>query len=180
MKWFTEPSSWKATPDGIELQTQGKTDFWRITHDNGDRHNGHFYYDVYRGNHAVSVRVEGGFKDLYDQAGLMIRIDKENWIKCGIEYMNGVHHRSCVVTRGSSDWSILPDDAGPSIWIRLARSGHTVEVSFSPDGKGWLLHRQAFFPATDPVEIGFMAASPSGGGFPVRFSHFTDEATARA
>ena len=177
MQWLNEPPNWKTTSEGLELTTGPKTDFWRITHDNGDRHSGHFYYDTSSGSRIVSVRLEGQFNALYDHAGLMVRLDEQNWIKCGIEYVNGVHHRSVVVTRGPSDWSILPGDAGESVWVRVARVAHTIEVSFSSDGKEWFLHRQCYFPPNPAVQIGFMAASPKGDGFRVRFTNFTDEKT---
>ena len=38
----------------------------------------------------------------------MLRLDARNWIKCGIEYTDGMMHFSVVVTRGVSDWSVIP------------------------------------------------------------------------
>ncbi|URK86525.1 DUF1349 domain-containing protein [Rhizobium sp. RCAM05350] len=38
----------------------------------------------------------------------MLRLDERNWIKCGIEYTDGLMHFSVVVTRGVSDWSVIP------------------------------------------------------------------------
>ena len=35
----------------------------------------------------------------YDQAGLMVRLDPQHWLKCGIEYVDGRQCASAVVTR---------------------------------------------------------------------------------
>ena len=29
------------------------------------------------------------YSTLYDQGGLMLRTDNRNWIKCGVEYVDG-------------------------------------------------------------------------------------------
>ena len=38
----------------------------------------------------------GQYHELYHQAGLMIRIDDQNWIKAGIEFLNGKQSVSAV------------------------------------------------------------------------------------
>ena len=56
---------------------------------------------------VASVKVTGQYKALYDQAGLMLRLDDQNWIKTGIEYVDERQNVSAVVTREFSDWSRL-------------------------------------------------------------------------
>ena len=42
----------------------------------------------------------------FDQAGIMVLVDENTWVKSGIEYTDGVPRLSCVVTNdGYSDWS---------------------------------------------------------------------------
>ena len=42
----------------------------------------------------------------FDQAGVMVRISAQCWVKAGIEFTDGVPRLSCVVTNdGFSDWS---------------------------------------------------------------------------
>ena len=54
----------------------------------------------------------------------MVRLDEENWLKCGIELVEGVQQVSAVVTRDYSDWSIVPMPSNPtSIWLRIVHKG---------------------------------------------------------
>jgi regulation of enolase protein 1 (concanavalin A-like superfamily) len=56
---------------------------------------------------------------LYDQAGLMVRVDEANWVKGGMD-VGGVRQVSAVVTREYSDWSVAPLPGNPAaIWLRL-------------------------------------------------------------
>lgn len=63
----------------------------------------------------------------FDQAGLMIYIDANHWMKCGIEYCDGSARLSVVVTNhGFSDWSTQP---WPSYAVRL--KVHKIQQSSS-------------------------------------------------
>lgn len=172
MKWFNEPREWNEDEGGLTLKTEPKTDFWRITHDGGVRDNGHFYYETVTGDCIVTAHLEGEFSALYDQAGVMIRIDEKNWMKCGIEYFEGAHCRSAVVTRDFSDWSITSQGKRNNLWLRVKRAAATIEVSVSEDGEEFEVFRQAYFPAEKAIQVGCMAASPAGEGFSARFRRF--------
>src|SRR5512142_647926 len=99
MQWFNPPAASQAGADCLTVTTAPKSDFWRKTHYGFTRDNGHFFYQEVRGDFAVTVRVDGQYKDLYDQAGLMLRVNEENWIKTGIEFFDNHQHASAVVTR---------------------------------------------------------------------------------
>ncbi len=172
MQWYNEAPEWQASGDVITMTVGPKTDFWRITHDNGDRDSGNFYYEDVSGDFVAEVRVAGDYQSQYDQAGLMLRIDNQNWIKCGIELLNGIAQSSVVVTREFSDWSVIPLSAISDIWLRVVRHGHTVEVHYSLDGVNFTMQRQAFFPTQAAVQVGVMGASPLGEGFVARFEGF--------
>ncbi len=174
MQWLNEAPRWAHEGDTITLTCAPKTDFWRITHDGGTRDNGHFYYQPVRGDFVAEVSFSAAYAALYDQAGLMLRLDAENWIKCGIELFNVQQHASTVVTRRFSDWSVLPlDGSPPTLWLRLKRHAHTVEVTYALDGARYNLLRQAYFPPDPAVQVGVMACAPTGEGFTARFEGFT-------
>ena len=57
----------------------------------------------------------------FDQAGIMIIVDDETWVKAGIEYTDGVPRLSCVVTNdGYSDWSTQHWPDWDKVAVRVA------------------------------------------------------------
>ncbi len=174
MHWHNEPPVWTADDRRITMQTAPETDFWRITHSGFIGDNGHFYAQHQTGDFQVAVKISGAYNALYDQAGLMVRVDEATWIKCGVEYIDGKQHASAVVTREFSDWSMvaLPENP-PALWLRLTRHDITIEVAYSLDGVSYQLLRQAYLTSVPTVEVGLMGASPIGQGFPITFEDLT-------
>lgn len=174
MQWLNEPPAWNDA-NGILTVTSGpKSDFWRKTHYGFIRDNGHFYFQPMTGPFTADVRITGQYRDLYDQAGLMVRLDETTWMKCGIEYVDGVQHVSAVVTRDFSDWSVVPlPQNPPSLWLRVKRDGDTVEVHYSLDGSAYTMLRLAHLTLAETVQVGPMCASPDGSGFTTTFEGFS-------
>jgi regulation of enolase protein 1 (concanavalin A-like superfamily) len=173
VEWLNEPRRWVAEDGELRITTDPHTDFWRVTHYDFIRDNGHFAYEAVRGDFVAEVVVVGAYRDLYDQAGLMARVDDRNWMKCGVEYVQGVQHASVVVTRDCSDWSVMPLPENPaSIWLRVVRRGDHVEVHVSTDGKRYTMLRLAYLAPSDLAMIGPMCCSPDGDGFNVVFEGF--------
>jgi regulation of enolase protein 1 (concanavalin A-like superfamily) len=175
MKWLNAPPSWSEDGSALRLTTASGTDFWRTTHYGFVRDSGHFRHQRVSGDFVARVRIEGAFRDQYDQAGLMVRFDAETWMKCGIEHVDGGQLASAVITRGFSDWSVAPlDPAPPHLWIEVRRTAEAVEVAYGKDAPDRLLRLGALTSAPD-LDVGVMAASPEGGGFDVVLRHFTVE-----
>ena len=173
MQWYNEPPAWSAQGNTATITAAPQTDFWRKTHDGGIRDNGHFYYRPVRGDFVAEVRFSGDYDALYDQAGLMVRLDAETWLKCGIEVFEGVQQASVVVTRDFSDWSVVAlGQAPPALWLRVARHGHTFAVSYSLDGAAYTMLRQTYLTDAPDVQVGLMACAPTGRGFTARFEGF--------
>lgn len=163
-KWFNEPAEWSAD-DGLTVTAQRDTDFWRTTHYGYDRDTGHIFGRELTGDFTVRATFAGQYQDQYDQAGVALRIDGENWIKTGIELVDGHFQLSTVVTRGFSDWSVVPAPAADQTTIEAVRAGDAVTIS-----SGGVMLRLAYLPPAVPVLAGVMCAAPDGGGFRVRFS----------
>jgi uncharacterized protein len=172
MQWLNEPPAWEARAGWLEVTSAPKSDFWRKTHYGFIRDSGHFYYLVVDGDFVVEARINGQYEALYDQAGLMLRVDAENWIKTGIEYFEQRQHASAVVTRDFSDWSVSPLERNPpSLWLRVTRKAEAVEIFYALDGQNYTLLRLAYLvPAV--TQVGLMCASPEGPGFRVTFEDF--------
>jgi regulation of enolase protein 1 (concanavalin A-like superfamily) len=174
MEWYNEAPQWSVEGEVIRITAGAKTDFWRKTHYGFIRDNGHFYYRQVEGDFVAEAKITGGYKALYDQAGLMVRLDEMTWLKTGIEFVEGVQHASVVVTRDFSDWSVvaLPQNP-PSFWLRLTRRKEAIEVHYALDGKTYTLCRLACLTSTPRLNVGLMCASPDGEGFTTAFEGFT-------
>jgi uncharacterized protein len=171
--WHNEPPEWTATGAAIRATTAPRTDFWRTTHYGFVRDNGHFYSREWSGDFVAEDKVSGTYRALYDQAGLMVRTDETTWLKCGIDYLDGVQHASAVVRRDFSDWSVSPLPTNPlALWLRLTRTGPAVEVRYSLGGMAFELLRLASLTPAPTVQVGVMCASPEGDGFAVTFEEF--------
>lgn len=170
MRWMNEPASVNRAGNKLVVRSRPKTDFWRKTFYGYITDNGHFFHLTAEGDFTLQARIGGDYAALYDQAGLMVRLDAENWMKCGTEFFDGKRHASTVFTRDFSDWSTMPDlsDSG-AVWWRAARKKDSIETSCSPDGKQFTMARQGYFPPQVKVEVGIMCAAPEGPGFEAVF-----------
>ena len=172
-KWYNEPPAWTAQGNKLTVTTGPGTDFWQKTHYGFQRDNGHFYYQEVEGDFLAQLKFSAQYRDLYDQAGLMVRLDENNWLKCGIEFVEGVQNVSAVVTRDFSDWSIVPLANNPAaLWLRVKREGTALEVSYSFDGAKYSLLRLAYIIPAPGLQVGPMCASPDGSGFEATFEEF--------
>ena len=174
--WLNPPSHWRRLDGDLIVTTDDRTDFWRKTEYDFIRDNGHFAYRTVVDDFSVEVTFTATYRTLYDQAGLMIRLDAERWIKTGIEFVDECMSFSTVVTNDTSDWSLIPLGEAPdaeAVRARLVRKGSTVHTAFlRPDGH-WQMARVAGFPSEHLCQVGIMCCSPQRAGLEVRFSDFT-------
>lgn len=174
MQWFNEPEGWEIkNSTTFVMPVPAKTDYWRITHYGFTVDDAPFYYATYGGEFEVKVKITGNYKTIYDQMGLMLRIDHKNWIKTGVEFVNGKQNVSTVVTHNTSDWSVVELDKAPkSVWIKAVRRLDAVEVFYSFDDKEYKVIRTCYLEDNCPVQVGIMGASPDGDGFEAIFENF--------
>jgi regulation of enolase protein 1 (concanavalin A-like superfamily) len=106
--------------------------------------------------------------------GLMIRTDQKNYIKAGVEFVDGKFNISTVVTHDKSDWSVTTlDKVPPFVWIKMVRKLDAVEIFYSLDDKTYIMTRNAPLLDNAPVMVGLMAACPDGNGFEAKFESFS-------
>lgn len=173
MQWFNEPEKWTINDQSLSMFVTPQSDYWRISHYGFTVDDAPFYYATYGGEFEVKVKITGDYKVRFDQAGLMLRIDHENYIKAGIEFVDGKFNLSTVVTHKTSDWSVISlDKAVPFVWIKAVRRLDAVEVFYSFDDKTYTMMRNAYLQDNVPVMVGLMAACPDGKGFNVKFENF--------
>jgi uncharacterized protein len=173
MTWLNEPPAWKDEAGLLTVTTGDRKDFWRTTHYGFVHDDGHVYGQQVEGDFAAEVTFSGEYEELYDQAGLMLRLDERNWIKAGIEFTDGKHHLSAVVTRDFSDWSVLLLPTAPKeIQLRMSRYAEAVRIEYSLDGEPFNMLRLAYLPHGGTAFVGPMCCSPQREGFKARFWNF--------
>lgn len=173
MQWFNEPENWSVKNNTLVMDVTPQSDYWRISHYGFTVDDAPFLYTVRGGEFEVKVRISGDYKVRFDQAGLMIRVDKENYIKTGIEFVDGKYNLSTVVTHTTSDWSVIElDEPVEHVWIKAVRRLDAVEIFYSFDDKEYTMMRNCWLQDNTPVMVGMMAACPDGNGFKATFDGF--------
>jgi regulation of enolase protein 1 (concanavalin A-like superfamily) len=171
MAWLNPPASWNRSGEKLLVRSAAKSDFWREPPDDL-RDTGHFFHLAVTGDFSFQACVNGRYIGQYDHAGLMVRVDAENWMKCGSEFYDRQRHASVVFTRGFSDWSTMADlsQAAPVCW-RVVRKKNWIETLCSLDGKTFVSLRQGYFVESSKTEVGIMCAAPKGAGFDASFEN---------
>lgn len=174
MQWFNEPAKWSIKGNQLSMQVTPHSDYWRISHYGFTVDDAPFYYATYGGEFEAKVKLSGDYKVRFDQACLMLRIDKENYIKAGVEFVDGKYNLSCVVTHHTSDWSVIElEKPVKHVWIKAVRRLDAVEVYYSFDDVNYVMMRNAWMADNTPMQIGMAAACPDGEGFEARFDSFS-------
>ena len=170
LEWINPPAEVTFGAGTVMAKAKPRTDFWRKTFYGYITDNGHLFSLPVYGDFQFQARVDGKYAALYDQAGLMVRLDEKHWMKCGSEFVDGKRWASVVFTHDFSDWSTMEDlsQDGPVYW-RVARKKDSIEAQVSRDGASWQTIRQGYFPPLVEVQVGVMCAAPEGAGFLATF-----------
>lgn len=173
--WTRKPNNFSISDEKIEIISEPKTDLWQRT-----------YYHFRNDNapllqistsekfFSFTVKTEFDSKHRFDQCGIIMYLDSENWIKASIEYENEkFQHLGAVVTNnGYSDWSTTEIDANiKSMWYRLSRREDDFKIECSIDGKEFKQIRICHInKATDKINFGIYACSPEDSSFKATFT----------
>ena len=172
--WLNEPPGAHIEGDDLLVTTAAESDFWRTTSYGFVRDSGHALLTPFPPGSAVEVAFVATFDELYDQAGLMVRVDPRTWVKAGIEMTDGATHVSAVVTHGLSDWSMapVPEWADRTVTVRVSRSGDALTVRARAERRPWRTIRLAPLPPSATATAGPFCCSPQRAGLTVRFTRF--------
>lgn len=177
LNWHCEPEKHEISGNSLILETEADTDFWQKTHYGFKADNGHFLFYETEGDFIIETSVKYYFKNQYDQAGLMIRVSPECWIKTAVEYEPDEPSKlGAVVTNGGySDWSTqdIGDDL-TEISFKISRKGSDYIIAYKEKNHNeWTQLRITHLDDTKTVQCGIYACSPKGEGFKAEFSSFS-------
>lgn len=170
-RWTTPPARWNLHNGVLDVEAQAGSDAWRSTSYGFIHDNAHALVIPLPDQAAIEVDFLADYSEQFDQAGLMLRENAENWIKAGVEVSDGALQLGAVVTRGASDWSVAPVSAwaGRVVTIRASRLGDAVTLRAKAPGQPWRLVRLAPIDPSAVVEAGPYCCSPTREGLEVRF-----------
>ena len=171
--WLNAPATWDLEGGRLRVMTDAGTDFWRDTHYGFIRDSGHFFGCSTDGDFTAQLRVRARYNTLYDQAGIMVRLDERTWVKAGIEMADGQCLLSSVLTADRSDWATGPYGGDPAdFWMRATVKDGVLRLQASADRQQWPLMRLAPFPRAASYRVGPICCTPERAGLEVEFSCF--------
>lgn len=174
--WVNEPKIHSVEQDRITITTEPETDLWQRTFYNGQADNGHMLLmktDEKRFTFGAKAVMKGEL-GAYDQCGLAIYLDSDNWLKASCEYENEEtqHLGSVLTTHGYSDWATndIPADI-KEVWYRISRKDDDYVLERSFDGEAYSILRMFhMFEGGAEIRIGFYACSPDESSFTAEFT----------
>ena len=174
-QWLNEPKEFSIEKDRIKITTKNETDFWQRTHYGFRRDDGHFFYKKITGDFIIQANFKYFPNTQYDQCGLLIRLNEDNWIKTSVEFENEVfsHLGSVVTNFGYSDWSTqeIPAKINEVIF-EIKRNSNDFIINFSFDNKKFQQVRIAHLHlAQDELMVGIYSCSPKREGFECEISN---------
>lgn len=187
--WLNKSSQCTVTNDTVNIITEPNTDFWQRSYYGFRNDNAPAILFTSNGNFTFTSKANFEYRKQFDQCGLIIYIDSDNWFKSSIEFENDKFSRlGCVVTNfGYSDWSTTDISLPTEIWYRLSRRGPDFLIEYSLDGKEYtqmrIFHLHSLGETTtemgkanpplqveNTVQFGLYACSPSDSAFIAKFT----------
>ena len=175
LQWTRPPRSFSISPEEICITTEPGTDLWQRTYYGFQNDNAPvLQMETDETRFSFTVRTDFDSRHRFDQCGVAVYLDSENWLKASIEYENAEYQRlgSVVTNRGYSDWATSDIPASVrSMWYRLSRREADYCIECSADGVHFQQMRICHLHAgTGRIRFGVYACSPENSSFEARFS----------
>ncbi len=179
LSWHCPPGRWQCGAGQLAVAPDSGTDFWQGTHYGFRNDNGHALLAEVAGDFILETRVSTAPEAQYDQAGLMVRLGADCWLKTSVEYEPGLPSRlgAVITNHGWSDWSTqdIEPERGRDVAFRVTRHGSDYLVEAAVTGGGWSQLRLGRLQGDrgGPVRAGLYACCPKAAGLVARFAHLT-------
>lgn len=186
-QWLNPPEVSSFTADTITITTAPGTDFWQRTFYGFRAANAPAAMIEVDHNVTLSVRVRADYQRRYDQAGIILWVDEDNWFKASVEHedADGGRLGSVLTTAGYSDWTTRDVPPLSQVRFRLSRRGPDFRLeartaqeweqlrifhvaALGDTDPGWASASADDIPAA-PVRLGVYACSPEDSSFTARF-----------
>ena len=190
-KWLNQPKLFEITNHSVKIVTEPNTDLWQRSYYGFRNDNAPALLLESDINFSLTTKVSFEYRTRFDQCGLIIYLNSNNWFKASIEYENENMSRlgSVVTNLGYSDWATTDILTTTTMWYRLSRRGPDFLLEFSPDGSDFrqmrIFHLHCLgetsakmgklnppLPAEQSIKFGLYACSPLNSSFEARFDRF--------
>jgi len=176
-KWTRPPKHYEIKDGSVKITTEPGTDLWQRT-----------YYH-FRNDNAPVLQMETeekffsfvvrtdftGAHHRFDQCGIVMYLDSQNWLKGSVEYENEQfqHLGSVATNHGYSDWATTAISAQvKTMWYRFSRREDDYCIECSQDGEHFSQMRIChMWEGADRIAFGIYACSPEDSSFQASFDH---------
>ena len=176
LHWNRFPKEYSITEDKIEIITNPNTDLWQRTYYHFRNDNAPcLQFNIKDKYFSFSIKTQFNSKHRFDQCGIVMYLNSDNWLKASIEYENNIyqHLGSVVTNNGYSDWSTTEITANiKTMWYRLSRRDDDFLIENSEDGINYKQMRIThMYNIEEEISIGIYACSPEDSSFKATFTN---------
>ncbi len=175
-RWLREPADWTVDGGTVRVTTQPRTDLWQRTYYHFRNDNAPvFQMETEEPFFSFVVKTDfSGSHHRFDQCGIVMYLDSDNWLKASVEYENQAfqHLGSVVTNHGFSDWATTQIPAAvKTMWYRFSRREDDYCIECSEDGVTFRQMRVCHVHAgSGRIRFGIYACSPEDSSFTAAFS----------
>lgn len=193
-EWINPPKQFEITENHVKVTTDPQTDFWQRSYYGFRNDNAPALLLESDENFTFTMKVSFEYQERYDQCGVIIYLDSENWFKASIEFETAEFSRlgSVVTNQGYSDWATTDIPTTDQMWYRLSRRGPDFLIESASNGVDFRqmrifhLHKLGETteemgklnppaPAEPSIRFGLYACSPLQSSFTASFEDMAVE-----
>lgn len=175
-QWTREPLGYTVNGDTLKVTTAPHTDLWQRTYYHFRNDNAPVF-QIQTKERFFSFVVKTDFTQShqrFDQCGVVMYLDSDNWLKGSVEYENEEfqHLGSVATNNGYSDWATtaIPADV-KTMWYRFSRREDDFCIECSTNGIDFSQMRIChMYGGADKISFGIYACSPEKSSFTAVFS----------
>lgn len=175
-QWTREPLGYNISGDTITITTAPHTDLWQRTYYHFRNDNAPVF-QMRTKERFFSFVVKTDFTQShqrFDQCGVVMYLDSDNWLKGSVEYENEdfQHLGSVATNNGYSDWATTAISADvKTMWYRFSRREDDFCIECSTNGMDFSQMRIChMYGGADEISFGIYACSPEESSFTAVFS----------
>jgi len=176
-EWINKSDNFTIVGSDLTIQPKSETDLWRRTYYGFRNDNAPIFVTKIEGDFTFTIKAAFDYKNQYDQCGIVLYENSENWVKASVEQENEIFSRlgSVVTNHDFSDWATTNIPAGVcEKWYHISRRQQDYYIEYSTDGNMFKQMRMLHFLGTK-ARVGVYASSTVKAGFKAIFSKFNFE-----